>query len=70
MSKTNAVVIKVDQDYHYRRLWWGLERRLRCRAQLLGEERQCPGVVDAFGKMSDGVYVIAEAVAEELATEL
>ena len=49
------------------RLRWGLERRLRSRAQLLRKEGKDLGpVVCAYGEMSDDVYVIAEAVAEEL----
>ena len=67
---------KVDQDYHHRAKELdsgfggdssdGFEAELSSygkRGKVLGP------VVGAYGEMSDDVYVIAEAVAEELATE-
>ena len=79
-GKPNAVVNdrqrQVDKDYHHRAKELdagfggdssdGFEAELNSygkRGKVLGP------VVGAYGEMSDDVYVIAEAVAEELATE-
>ena len=79
-GKPNAVVNdrqrQVDKDYHHRAKELdagfggdssdGFEAELSSygkRGKVLGP------VVGAYGEMSDDVYVIAEAVAEELATE-
>ena len=79
-GKPSAVVNdrqrQVDKDYHHRAKEldsgfggdssYGFEAELSSygkRSKVLGP------VVGAYGEMSDDVYVIAEAVAEELATE-
>ena len=79
-TKPNAVVnarqVKVNQDYHHRAKeldrGFGGDSSDRSEAELssYGKSGKVPGpVVGAYGEMSDDVYVIAEAVAEELATE-